>query len=39
VGYLAGIVAIAFVVFGWQLWPWGFPIITLLLAADFVLDT
>lgn len=39
VGYLAGAIAIAFVVFGWALWPLGWILITVLLAADFFLET
>ena len=37
-GYLAGFVAIAFVVFGWSL-VIGFPIVALLLVADFIIET
>lgn len=37
-GYLAGFIAIAFVVFGWSL-NVGFPIIAALLVADFVIET
>jgi hypothetical protein len=39
VGYLAGFIAIAFVVFGWPYWPVGWILIAALLAADFVLET
>ena len=39
VGYLAGMIAISFIVFGWQLWPIGWVLITALLIADFALDT
>lgn len=38
-GYLAGLIAIAFVVFGWAYWPIGWILIGLLLLADFVLET
>ena len=37
--YLAGGLTLAFVVFGWPLWPIGWPIVAALLVADFVLDT
>ena len=37
-GYLAGLIAIAFVVFGWSL-NVGFPIIAVLMIADFILET
>jgi hypothetical protein len=39
VGLLAGVVAIAFIVFGWPLWPIGVTLIGLLLIADFALET
>lgn len=39
VGYLAGLIAIAFVVFGWPYWPVGWILIGLLLLADFILET
>ena len=39
VAYLAGVLAIAFIVFGWPLWPVGFPLIALCLAADFVIES
>jgi hypothetical protein len=39
VGYLAGLIAIAFVVFGWGFWPVGWVLIGALLLADFVLET
>ena len=38
-GYLAGFIAIAFIVFGWPYWPVGWLLIAALLAADFVLET
>ena len=38
-GYLAGMIAIAFVVFGWAYWPVGWLLIGALLLADFVLET
>ena len=38
VGYLAGLIAIACVVFGWSL-NIGFPIVAALLLADFVIET
>ena len=38
-GYLAGLIAIAFVVFGWPYWPVGWILIGVLLLADFVLET
>lgn len=38
-GYLAGVIAIAIVVFGWAYWPWGWAVIALLLVADFILET
>ena len=38
-GYLAGFVAIMFVVFGWPLWPIGWVLIAGLLAADLVIET
>ena len=37
-GYLAGLIAIAFVVFEWSL-VLGFPIIAVLLIADFIIET
>lgn len=37
--YIAGGIAVAFVVFGWPLWPIGWPLIALFLAADLVLET
>ena len=39
VGYLAGLIAIAFVVFGWPYWPVGWVLIAALLISDFVLET
>lgn len=39
VGLLAGVVAIAIIVFGWPLWPIGVVLIGLLLIADFALET
>ena len=39
VGYLAGLIAVAFVVFGWAYWPIGWILIAGLLIADFVLET
>jgi hypothetical protein len=39
VGYLAGLIAIAIIVFGWPYWPIGWIAIALLLLADFVLET
>lgn len=39
VAYIAGAVALAFIIFGWPLWPIGWPIITLFLAADFALES
>lgn len=39
VGYIAGLVAIAIIVFGWPYWPIGWIVIAVLLAADFVLET
>lgn len=38
-GYIAGLLAIAFVVFGWPLWPIGWVLIVAFLAADLVLET
>lgn len=38
-GYLAGVIAIAIIVFGWPYWPIGWIAIAILLAADFVLET
>ena len=38
VGYLAGLLAIAVVVFGWSL-VWGLPVIGALLIADFLIET
>ena len=38
VAYIAGAVALAFVVFGWPLWPIGWPLIIGFLAADFALE-
>ena len=37
-GYLAGLIAVAFIVFGWPYWPIGWPLIALLLLADFFLE-
>ena len=39
VGYLAGVVAIAFVVFGWAYWPIAWILLAALLLADFILET
>ena len=36
--YIAGAIALAFVVFAWPLWPIGWPLIVLFLAADFALE-
>lgn len=38
-GYLAGVIAIAIVIFGWSFWPFGVPVIAALLAADFFIET
>ena len=38
-GYLAGLIAIAIVVFGWPYWPVGWIVIGGLLLADFVIET
>ena len=38
-GYLAGLIAIAFVVFGWPYVPVGWILIAGLLLADFILET
>lgn len=38
VSYLAGVIAIAFVVFGWPFLPIGLPLIGGLIAADFFLE-
>jgi hypothetical protein len=39
VGYLAGFIAIACVVFGWAYWPVAWILIAALLLADFILET
>ena len=39
VGYLAGALALAFVLFGWPMWPVGWILVTLFLAADLALET
>lgn len=38
VGYLAGLIAIASVVFEWSL-VWALPLIAVLLLVDFVIET
>jgi hypothetical protein len=39
VAYLAGALTLAFVVFGWPLWPFGIILIFGLLAADIAIET
>ncbi len=36
---MAGGTAIAFIVFGWPLWPLGWTLILLFLLADFALES
>jgi hypothetical protein len=39
VAYVAGVLTLAFIVFGWPIWPFGVVLIVLLLAADIAIET